>query len=157
MKKNIIVVVLLVCMCMISGCSVIKDGGETESKYGNAKTIKIEETGGIDGRNLVWQMYEKDGKYYFSADNLKFDKHFLQEITEVEYKSIMHINFDEYFAKYIRDNSVVIMDDIYYHTTIEFENHVTYEGDDYYMSEIINKMLTIASRYDTCDFTDFYF
>lgn len=157
MKKNIIVAVLLVCICMVSGCSVVKDGCELEPTYGNATSIKIEETGGIDGRNLVWQMYEKDGKYYFSADNLKFDKHILQEITEDEYKSIMHISYDRYFEKYKRDNSVVIMDDIYHHSTIEFKNHVTYEGDDYYMSEIINRMLAIASKYDTCDFTEFYY
>ncbi len=156
MKKRKFIAVMLILLIMISGCAVKEDNYDREPVYGEAKSIIIMETGGEDGRDLVWQINEMDGKYYFSVDNMKYDRHLLQEITEEEYRSVMCINYEEYFEKNIRDNTV-IMDDVYHHTIIEFENNKAFESDDYYMTKIIQLMYDIASKYDTCDFTDFYY
>ena len=133
-----------------------KDNDESKPQYSEAKSIMIEETGGEDGRNLVWQISENDGKYYISVDNLKYDRHIMQEITEDEYKSVTCIDFNEYFENNLRDNTV-IMDDVYHHTIIDFANNVTLESDDYYMTRIIQMLYDIASKYDTCDFSNFYY
>lgn len=155
--KNMFITVLLVCICLISGCSADNGGNENEHVYGNAMAVKIEESGGEDGRQLVWQMYERDGKYYFSADNLRFDRHILQEITEDEYRSVMSVDYDKYFEENIRNNEYDIADDVYHHTTIEFENQASFESDDYYMTKIINQMTDIAGRYDNCGLSGFYY
>ena len=80
----------------------------------------------------------------------------MQEITEDEYKSVTCIDFNEYFENNLRDNTV-IMDNVYHHTKIDFVNDGTFESDDYYMTRIIQMMYDIASKYDTCDFSNFYY
>ncbi|MCQ2493603.1 MAG: hypothetical protein MJ104_03285 [Lachnospiraceae bacterium] len=155
--NKITAILFVVLAIFLSGCSQQSDNYESKPVYGDAKSIMIKETGGEDGRNLVWQIKEEDGKYFFSVDNLKYDRHILQEITEEEYKSVTCIDYEEYFENYLRDNTLIIMDDVYHHTIIEFTNNITYEGDDYYMTKIINMMYDIACKYDTCDFTDFFY
>lgn len=133
-----------------------KDNDDSKLQYSEAKSIVIVETGGEDGRDLVWQISENDGKYYISVDNMKYDRHIMQEITEDEYKSVTCIDFNEYFENNLRDNTV-IMDNVYHHTKIDFVNDGTFESDDYYMTRIIQMMYDIASKYDTCDFSNFYY
>lgn len=129
MKTNHLRVVLFSIMMLFCIVTTGCNNEQTETVYnenGAVTAISIKETGGEDGRDIDWNVYQEDDKYiFFYYDHkISVDQPKVIEITEQEYQDVMSLDYAGYIAEYDESYWEGVADAVYFQTTITYENGV---------------------------------
>ena len=93
-------------------------------------SLSIHETGGIMGMHDKWDIYESNGKFFVSKQDMRRETPpKIVEIPEQDYRSIMSIDYSEIINKDLRTLPRYISDDIYNYTFFSYADGTEAETD----------------------------
>lgn len=142
MKRNVLRGVLFLIMILsclaAAGCN-----------KGAITAVSIHESGGEDGRDIDWKVYQDDNKYMLSYfDHRKKEaKQEIHEITEQEYDDIMSLNYAKFISEYDPQEWEGVRDAVFYNSVITYENGAE-KSTEARMIYATNKLYELKRKYN---------
>ena len=123
-------------------------GVNSQNTNNNEKAItriRFTETGGVDGRDNEWDIFQIDGCSIAIRKDNKFRKTDTYHISDEDYHALVDIDFSQYSGK--TDNAEGIADRIYSNTSIIYEDG-TQNKIEVNIPELQSKIYELADEYE---------
>lgn len=151
MKK--IIAAAFMAILLLTGCGQIDEKYGTEQVANSQTTndhekivtrIRIAETGGEDGRDNVWDIFQIDGCNIVIRKDNRFCKTVTYPISDEDYQALVDIDFSSYIGK--TEDTEGIADLIYSNISIVYEDG-TQNKIEVNIPELWEKLYGIATEY----------
>lgn len=154
MKKLIALAAILT--VLMTGCGQVseeaettKSGAEVQANDFNEKTIseiKINETGGEDGRNYDWLISAKDGHNYVIQTDNNMKTTLTYDISDKDFGDLIQIDFSDYIGE-SESNPIGICDAVYYTIVISYDDE-TEDKSEVCIPALWDKLYEIIATYE---------
>ncbi len=150
-----IITTIFAATLLLTGCGQVDEKARNRDQSAssqiinnNEKTITriiISETGGEDGRDNEWEIFQLDGCNIVIQKDNRFRKTAAYHITDEEYHALVDIDFSSYIGK--TEDNEGIADWVFYNTKIIYDDK-TDDVTEVYIPELFNELYTITSEYE---------
>lgn len=150
-----IITTIFAATLLLTGCGQVDEIAGNEAQGANSQItnnneknitrIMISETGGEDGRDNEWEIFQLDGCYTVIQKDNRFHKAATYHISDEDYHALVGIDFSPYIGK--TEDTEGIADWIYSNISIVYEDG-TQNKIEVNIPELWSKLYELTAEYD---------